>query len=333
VRGKISLKEALWWSDNTVFADLAMNADGRGLKDGPEEIAEVARRCGITGDLPKHPKPSIVLGAYEVSPLDMASAYATIANGGRRVEPTAITKVVSDEGRGDEKVLYEAPDHPEGEQIIPEDVAHEVTEIMVGDVTQGIAKDASLGDRPVAGKTGTSENYFDAWFIGYTPQLVTSTWMGYAEGGNTLEYVLDYARKLHGLPGGIAPTMIWKTYTQQVLRGKPAEQFEGVSVSEQEDETTPAATGPEPGATNNVPGVRDRATAGRRARGTVRRADRAAGGAPANAAPASASASASSAPPARKERSRAARRGTVRAGNVPSSVAPSSASPSSVAPQ
>jgi membrane peptidoglycan carboxypeptidase len=133
VRGKISLKEALWWSDNTVFADLAMNADGRGLKDGPEKIAEVARRCSITVDLPKHPKPSIVLGAYEVSPLDMASAYATIANGGRRVEPNAITKVVSDEGRGDEKVLYEGPDYPEGEQVIPEDVAHEVTEIMVGE--------------------------------------------------------------------------------------------------------------------------------------------------------------------------------------------------------
>jgi membrane peptidoglycan carboxypeptidase len=127
VRGEISLKKALWWSDNTVFADLAMNADGRGLKNGPERIADVARRCGITVDLPAHPKPSIVLGAYEMSPLDMASAYATIANGGRRVEPTAITSVVSDEGRSDEKVLYEAADHPEGEQVIPEDIAHQVT--------------------------------------------------------------------------------------------------------------------------------------------------------------------------------------------------------------
>src|SRR5215212_199505 len=61
-RGEISLQEALWWSDNTVFADLAMNADGRGLKNGPERIADVARRCGITVDLPAHPKPSIVLG-------------------------------------------------------------------------------------------------------------------------------------------------------------------------------------------------------------------------------------------------------------------------------
>ncbi len=330
VRGKISLEEALWYSDNTVFADLAMNADGRGLKDGPEKIAEVAERCGITVDLPKHPNPSIVLGAYEVSPLDMASAYATIANGGRRVEPTAITKVVSDEGRDDEKVLYEAQDHPEGEQVIPEDVAHEVTGIMVGDVTQGIAKDASLGDRPVAGKTGTSETFFDAWFIGFTPQLVASTWMGYAEGGDTLEYVLDYARKLHGLPGGISPAMIWKTYTQQVLDGEPIEQFEGVTLPE-ENETEPAAPGP--GATINAPGVRDRAPADRRERGAAPRADRTAGAAPASAAPASASASASSVPPARRERSRATRRGTARAGNAPSSVAPSSASPSSVAPQ
>src|SRR5919112_1135479 len=254
VRGKISLEEALWYSDNTVFADLVMNTDDRGLEDGPEKIAEVAEKCGITVGLPKHPKPSIVLGAYEVSPLDMASAYATIANGGRRVEPTAITRVVSDEGRDDEKVLYQAPDHPEGEQVIPEDVAHEATEIMVGDVTQGIAKEASLGDRPVAGKTGTSENFFDAWFIGYTPQLVTSTWMGYAEGGDTLEYVLDYARKLHGLPGGITPAMIYKTYTQRVLAGEPIEQFQGVAVPESEGKTAPPATGPESGVANNTPG-------------------------------------------------------------------------------
>jgi membrane peptidoglycan carboxypeptidase len=325
VRGKISLEEALWYSDNTVFADLAMNAGGHGLKDGPEKIAEVAERCGITVDLPKHPKPSIVLGAYEVSPLDMAAAYATIANGGRRVEPTAITRVVSDEGRGNEKVLYEAPDSPEGEQVIPEDIAQDVTEIMVGDVTRGIAKDASLGDRPVAGKTGTSENFFDAWFIGYTPELVTSAWMGYAEGGDTLEYALDYARKLHGLPGGINPAMIWKSYTQQVLEGQTIEQFEGVTLPESKEKTAPT----EPGKAKNVPGVRDRAPADRRERGTARRTDRALGGAPVGAA----SASASSVPRARKERSRANRREAVRARNAPSSVAPSSASPSSVAPQ
>ena len=301
VRGEISLKEALWWSDNTVFADLAMNADGRGLKNGPERIADVARRCGITAGLPEHPKPSIVLGAYEVSPLDLASAYATIANGGRRVEPTAISKVVSNEGREGEKVLYVAPEHPEGKQVIAESIANEATGIMIGDVTEGIAKDASLGDRPVAGKTGTSENFFDAWFIGFTPELVTGTWLGYAEGGKTLEYVLEYARRLHGLPGGITPAEIWKTYTQSILRGEPIEQFDGVEIPEQE------AKDPNPGVKNGPNAARERAPAARRARGQAPGPRRAA---------AHASAPASSAFPSRAQR----------AGDARHRAAPSSAS-------
>ncbi len=326
VRGEISLKEALWWSDNTVFADLAMNAGGRGLKNGPDEIADVASRCGITAGIPEHPRPSVVLGAYEVSPLDMASAYATIANGGRRVEPTAISKVVSDEGRDGEKVLYVAPEHPEGEQVIPEDIAHKTTEIMIGDVTEGIAKDASLGDRPVAGKTGTSENFFDAWFIGFTPQLVTGTWMGYAEGGNTLEYVLDYARKLHGLPGGITPAQIWQTYTQEVLEGEPIEQFEGVKLPEKEDQedapSTTMTTGPE--ATRAPGGARNRTTAAQGTRQQARAQRRAA----------ASSASAPNVAPARARRNRATRGARSRAaGATPSSVAPSSPSPSSAAPR
>src|SRR5918997_3662041 len=260
VRGEISLKEALWRSDNTVFADLAMNAGGRGLKNGPEKIADVARRCGITTHLPEHPKPSIVLGAYEVSPIDMASAYATIANDGRKVEPTAISKVVSNEDDDDGKVLYVAPEHPEGKQVISEDIANEATGIMIGDVTEGIAKDAYLGDRPVAGKTGTSENFFDAWFIGFTPELVTGTWMGYAEGEQTLEYILEYARKLHGLSGGITPAKIWKTYTQSIMRGEPIVQFDGVKIPERADPDT------EPSVKNDPDDARRRATASPRAR-------------------------------------------------------------------
>ncbi len=233
-RGTISLKEALWWSDNTVFTDLVMNADGHGLKGGPAAIVDVARRLGITADFGQDPHPSIVLGTQEVSPLDMATAYATIANEGRRVEPTAISRVVSNEGQ-EEKVLYQAPEHPEGEQVIDPEIAHEATEIMIGDVTEGIAEDASLGERPVAGKTGTSENFFDAWFIGYTPQLLTGIWMGYAEGGQTLEYDLEYARELNGLYGGITPAQIWKTYMKQVLEGEPIEKFEGVDMPANND--------------------------------------------------------------------------------------------------
>jgi penicillin-binding protein 1A len=173
----------------------------------------------------------------------MATAYATIANGGRLVEPTVISKVVSDEGEEEEKVLYEAPAHPEGQQVIDPEIAHEATEIMIGDVTEGIAEDASLGERPVAGKTGTSENFFDAWFVGYTPQLLTGIWMGYAEGGQTLGYDLEYARELNGLSGGITPAQIWKTYMEQTLEGKPIEQFEGVEMLTQE-QTTPTDSEP-----------------------------------------------------------------------------------------
>jgi membrane peptidoglycan carboxypeptidase len=226
-RGTISLKEALWWSDNTVFTDLVMNTNGKGLEDGPEAIADVANRLGISTNFPDHPNPSIVLGAYEVSPLDMATAYATIANGGRLMEPTVISKVA----------------HPEGRQVIDPEIAHEATEIMIGDVTEGIAEDASLGERPVAGKTGTSENFFDAWFVGYTPQLLTGIWMGYAEGGQTLGYDLEYARELNGLSGGITPAQIWKTYMEQTLEGKPIEQFEGVEMPTQE-QTTPTDSEP-----------------------------------------------------------------------------------------
>src|SRR5918994_1956652 len=306
-RGEISLQEALWKSDNTVFADLAMNAGGRGLKNGPEKIADVARRCGITTHLPEHPKPSIVLGAYEVSPLDMASAYATIANGGRRVEPTAISKVVSHEDDNDEKVLYVAPEHPEGKQVISEDIATEATGIMVGDVTEGIAKDASLGDRPVAGKTGTSDNFFDAWFIGFTPELVTGTWMGYAEGGQTLEYVLDYARRLHGLSGGITPAEIWKTYTKVILSGEPVEQFGGVEIPERAD---PAAA-PKPRVKYDPDAARRHASASPEARRPAPEPRRGA---------AAASASASSVSPSGAREPRAKRAGAARYSSASSSA-------------
>lgn len=238
-RGTISLTEALWWSDNTVFTDLVMNAEGKGLDGGPAAVVDVAKRMGITADFGSRPHPSVVLGTQEVSPLDMATAYATIANGGRLVEPTVISRVVSDEGEEGEKVLYEAPTAPEGRQVIDPEIAHKATEIMIGDVTEGIAEDASLGERPVAGKTGTSENFFDAWFVGFTPQLLTGIWMGYAEGGQTLEYDLEYARELNGLTGGITPAQIWKTYMEQALEGEPVEQFEGVEMPT-EKQTTPA---------------------------------------------------------------------------------------------
>src|ERR671916_149718 len=257
VRGRIPLEEALWRSDNTVFTDLVMNPEGNGLENGPSAIIDVAQRLGVTAGLPPQPPPSVVLGTQEVSPLDMATAYAPIANEGRKVEPTTITKVVSNGQDGDE-VLYDAPEEPRGEQVIDEGIAHKATEIMIGDVTEGIARDASLGERPVAGKTGTSENFFDAWFVGYVPQMVTGIWMGYGEGGATLEYTLDYARKLNGLSGGITPAEVWKTYMEDAMSGQPVENFKGVEMPEEPVETTaPTAgqTGAPPAGTEEQPGL------------------------------------------------------------------------------
>ncbi|MDP8948821.1 MAG: transglycosylase domain-containing protein [Actinomycetota bacterium] len=227
--GSISLEEALWLSDNSVFTDLVLNVDDRGIENGPEAVANVAKRLGVSADLDAT-HPSIALGTREVSPFDMATAYATIANGGERVTPTGIEKVVQNEGQEDEEVLYTAPENPEGEQVIDPEVAYKATEIMIGDITQGIAEKASLGDRPAAGKSGTTENFFDSWFIGFTPQLVTGVWIGYEGGGKTLDGLLNLGGQQNGPLA--PPTVIWRTYMQQVLKDEPIKEFEGSAVSQ-----------------------------------------------------------------------------------------------------
>ncbi|MGI8910786.1 MAG: transglycosylase domain-containing protein [Rubrobacteraceae bacterium] len=238
-RGEISLREALWQSDNTIFTDLVMNANGRGLENGPAKVAEVAGRLGVAADFGEHPHPSIALGTQEVSPIDMATAYATIANDGEKVEPTTILRITTNRGDQGERVIYDTPENPEGEQVIEPEIAAQATEIMIGDVTEGIARGAALKEQPVAGKTGTSENFFDAWFIGYTPHMVTGIWMGYAEGEETLEYVLDYSRELNGLAGGINPAEIWSVYSQQTLAGESVREFEDVDMTLEEQTRGP----------------------------------------------------------------------------------------------
>jgi len=251
--GPTDLQHALWLSDNSVFTDLVMDAEGRGLKEGPEAVADVAKRLGVSTDLEAHP--SIVLGTQEVSPMDMAIAYSTIANGGKKVTPTTIDKVVQHEGQEDEKVLNTAP-REEGEQVIAPEVARKVTEIMVGNITQGIAQKASLGEQPAAGKTGTSENFFDSWFVGFTPQLVTGIWLGYEEGGRTLNGLLNIGGQQRGPLS--PPTVIWQSYMKQVLKDEPVEKFEDMYVSQRPapadspgpagptDATTPAPPGADP---------------------------------------------------------------------------------------
>ena len=221
-RGEISLKQALWQSDNSVFTDLVMNVGGRGLENGPAKVAEVANRLGISADFGPSPHPSITLGSEEVSPMGMAVAYATIANYGKKVEPTTIQQVVRDKDLPDEKVLYTAP-KPAGKQVIDEKVAERAVRIMQGDIEYGINQNASLGERPAAGKSGTSERLFDSWFIGFTPQLATALWVGYSEGGETLGTVVNGEAEFD-VP---YPAAMWQTYMERAMKGKPTEDFRG----------------------------------------------------------------------------------------------------------
>lgn len=239
-RGSISLTEALWESDNTVFTDLIMNVGGQGLQNGPAAAADVAKRLGITADYGENPHPSIVLGTKEVSPMEQTVAYATIANEGRLVTPTAITSVTRDEGLDSEEVLLR-DEQPEGEQVIEPEIANEATEAMMGDIMWGVADDAALdGGRDAAGKTGTSESYFDSWFLGYTPSLTTGIWMGYGEGGATLEDMMSREGALYGTIG--SPDEIWADYTEEALEGTPANEFENVEPPPPPADVAAAAT-------------------------------------------------------------------------------------------
>ena len=249
-RGQISLEEALWQSDNSVFTDLAMNADGRGLTSGPGAVVDVAKRLGVSADFGDELHPSLVLGTEEVSPLDMAHAYTTIANKGRKVELSTISQVIETNEQGKDEVIYTAPE-PEGEQVIAPEVAAKATEILVGDVKKGIAHKADLEDRTVAGKTGTSERFFDSWFVGYTPQITTAVWMGYAEGGATLEGLLNLGAQYVGPIE--PPAVIWREYTRSVLEGKPAEEFEGLNTTRYDPPPPPPRQSREAVAGANVP--------------------------------------------------------------------------------
>ncbi len=264
-RGQISLEQALWHSDNSVFADLVMNTDGRGLTGGPAAVVDVAKRLGVSADFGDQLHPSLVLGTEEVSPIDMAHAYATIANGGRRVDLRTISQVVETNEQGKEEVIYKAP-APEGEQVIAPEIAAKATEILVGDVKKGIAYKADLEDRAVAGKTGTSERFFDSWFVGYTPRITTAVWMGYAEGGATLEGLLNLGAQYVGPIE--PPAVIWREYTRRVLEGEPAEEFEGVNISRYDPPPPPPRpaqrTGSGVNATNAPPAIQPRLAPGAR---------------------------------------------------------------------
>ncbi len=189
--GSATLREATWKSINTVFAQVA-------LEVGADEIARFAEDAGITTRLDDNP--SIVLGAEEVTPLDLASAYNTLASGGVTQHPRTIARV-----ERDGELLYKP--RTQRERVLDEDVAWTTVDVLRGVIDQGTGVAAQIG-RPAAGKTGTTQNGADAWFAGFTPDLTTVTWMGYRDSNEAMP----------GAPtGGGFPAELWAAYMSEAL--------------------------------------------------------------------------------------------------------------------
>jgi penicillin-binding protein 1A len=204
--GSVSISRATLSSDNTVFAQLTLDL-------GPERVAAMAHLLGVRSNLKTKEGvyvPSLGLGSAGVSPLDMASAYATLASGGIYSEPMAIRKVVLPDGTVDTDAGW---GKPERRRVIPDWVAAEVTEILEDNIDEGTGTGAGVFfDRPAAGKTGTTDDHTDAWFCGYTPTLSTTVWVGYPQAQIPMESV-------HGISvaGGTFPATIWNLFMRSAI--------------------------------------------------------------------------------------------------------------------
>ena len=208
--GPITIARALIHSDNTVFARLTVDL-------GPEKVAAMAQRLGVRSVLPA--VPSIGLGSAAVSPLDLAAAYATLASGGVRHRPVIVRAVRLASGRRD--TASWANGSPE--RVLPAGVAAEVTRVLRENVRIGTGRRAAIG-RPAAGKTGTTDNHADAWFVGYTPDLAAAVWVGYPEGEIAM-------RNVRGEPvtGGTLPAEIWSGFVRPALAGSAWRAFPHVA--------------------------------------------------------------------------------------------------------
>jgi penicillin-binding protein 1A len=217
--GDITLQEATDISDNSVFSRLGIQGLGR---NGTSRIARMARRAGIR--TPVSTNYAMILGGLRVgvSPLDMAHAYETFADGGKRMYnpilgdahrgPTGIAEVQCPHSScGGYGVIH---DTPLFDRVLPPGVAHELHQMLMGPVQSGTATAAAISGVSVAGKTGTTTNYADAWFVGWTPQLTTAVWVGYPS------KLIPMTTLFNGGPveGGTFPAVIWHAFMLQALQ-------------------------------------------------------------------------------------------------------------------
>jgi penicillin-binding protein 1A len=235
--GLMPVRAATWFSVNGVYGRLMEQLC-------PDKVVDMARRLGVRIDKEQQKAPSIALGSANVYPIDMAAAYATFANMGVRQEPNFVTKVIR---HG--QVLFE--NKPTGQQVIPPALAYEVNDVLKGVIEHGTARSAQIG-RPASGKTGTTQDYRDAWFVGYTPQLATAVWMGYSRQEEPMLDVQGVSR----VTGGSLPASIWQHFMQEALAGtaptdwqRPPETLQYTVLPPPPTTTTTIPTQPPPGTT------------------------------------------------------------------------------------
>ncbi|MBD0330362.1 MAG: transglycosylase domain-containing protein [Thermoleophilia bacterium] len=206
--GPSNLTTATLRSDNTVYAQLTIDL-------GAWKVAQMARRLGVDrSSLPN--VPSLGLGAASVSPLELSSAYATLAAGGIYSVPMAIRKVEFPNGAVDRKAGW---GKVRRQRVLADWVAAKVTDILEQNVLSGTGVAAQIG-RPAAGKTGTTDDHADAWFCGYTPELQTTVWVGHIRARIPMLNV-------HGIrvAGGTFPAQIWGRFMQEALADGPVLDF------------------------------------------------------------------------------------------------------------
>jgi penicillin-binding protein 1A len=205
--GSISLTRATLKSDNAVYTQLALDL-------GPQSVKQTAHRMGITTKLDGYPAETLGGLTIGVSPLEMANAYATLASGGIRNRPIAITKI-----RLRDRTVLEGKDlpkklRPKRVRVFKDGVTAEVTRILKMNVESGTGTKAQIGCA-AAGKTGTTDKHSDAWFVGYTPRLATSVWVGYPKA--QIYMTSEYGGS--SVAGGTFPAEIWGDYMRKAKGG------------------------------------------------------------------------------------------------------------------
>ena len=223
--GTMTLSDALVHSVNTIAVQLAD-------KVGTKNIIANAKKMGITTLDAKDDNLAMALGGLTkgVTPLEMASAYGTFANKGVHVKPTAIVKILDRDGN----VLEDASTLEKEEtktRVMSEREAYEMTTMLEGVIDHGTGTATAIG-RPAAGKTGTTDDNKDAWFVGYTPDIVTAVWIGDDTGSHSLGEIY----------GGTIPAEIWKDYMSSATSDESGGDFSAPSGMERRKETTSSSS-------------------------------------------------------------------------------------------